>query len=453
MPLNEQHESPHFDRRTFEPDLEEDDRFPPPPENDEKFDSGRYEGGASRQHGPKPIPGYWHGDADPNADRAWLVRHLIFETGRGLLVGQWGAGKTFGALDLCASVITGEPFAGRRVKRTGGILFIAPEGAFEIPIRLQGLVEGKLKAANFARTAMGDPLNLERLPFAWIDECPPLTQKGSLEILQVTAADRASQLKERFGVPLALIVVDTIAASAGWEDENSAAEAQKVMDALGALSRATGAFVIGVDHFGKDVQTGTRGSSAKESSADVVLAMLANRSESGEISNTRMAVRKVRGARVGYEIPYALDEVTVGEDDEGDPITTCVVSWQDSRGEAAAAKVKERWPKSLKVFRDAMRNALASNSIRVRPFGGEGPEVVAVRQSEARTEFFAAYPAEGDTEAQRADAKKKAFTRAQKSAVENGLIATRDVLGVPHLWFAGEEDSERDIPGDKRDTP
>ncbi len=65
---------------------------------------------------------------------------------------------------------------------------------------------------------------------------------------------------------------------------------------MGALSRETGAFVLGVDHFGKVSETGTRGSSAKEAAADVVLAMLATRSEAGEISNTRMAVRKVRGA-------------------------------------------------------------------------------------------------------------------------------------------------------------
>ncbi len=28
--------------------------------------------------------------------------------------GQWGAGKTFGVLDMSGSVMTGEPFAGRR---------------------------------------------------------------------------------------------------------------------------------------------------------------------------------------------------------------------------------------------------------------------------------------------------------------------------------------------------
>jgi hypothetical protein len=62
-------------------------------------------------------------------------------------------------------VMTGRPFAGRRVLRQGGVLFVASEGAFEIPIRLRGLVQGKLSS---------DPN--EHLPFAWIDDCPPPSQ-------------------------------------------------------------------------------------------------------------------------------------------------------------------------------------------------------------------------------------------------------------------------------------
>lgn len=40
-----------------------------------------------------PIELRWHGDADPNADRAWLIREMIGETGKGLLAGQWAAAR------------------------------------------------------------------------------------------------------------------------------------------------------------------------------------------------------------------------------------------------------------------------------------------------------------------------------------------------------------------------
>lgn len=383
-----------------------------------------------------PIALHWHGDADPNADRAWLVKGMVFERGRGLLAGQWGTGKTFAALDLSASVMTGERFAGRKVVRTGGVLFIAPEGAFEIPVRLRGLVEGKLRGAAMERVATGgQALDLEALPFVWIEECPPLVKHGAVARLAATAQAAAETMRERFGVELVLVILDTVAAGAGFQDENSAAETQRVMDAMGALSRETGAFVLGVDHFGKMVETGTRGSSAKEAGADVVLALLATRTEAGEVSNTRMAVRKVRGAPAGYEIPFELQVIPVGEDRDGEPITTCVVDWKlgaEAKPQPAAAK--ERWPQSLRVFRTALSVALVDHGKLVRPFGGSGSEVRAVKEAAAREEFVRAYPAGGEDETKRADAKRKAFGRALKTALDKGLVVSRDIGGVDYLW-------------------
>lgn len=388
----------------------------------------RQESGASRATSAISIR--WHGDTDPNADRAWLVRDLVFETGKGLLSGQWGGGKTFGALDLSASVMTGSPFAGKRVMRQGGVLFIAPEGSFEIPIRLRGIVQGKL-----------GPDAPDRLPFAWIEECPRLLDADAVPQLVTVAKMAAEHLLEAFDLPLALIVIDTVAAGAGFMDENSAAETQRVMNAMEALSHQTGAFVLGVDHFGKAVETGTRGSSAKEAAADVVLAMLASRDEAGTISNTRMAIRKVRGGRCGYEIPYALEVITVGETYEREPITTCIVNWQTDRISAAAtAVVKERWPTSLKVFRQALSAGLDEHGIRAWPFGSTGTEHRAVAVDRVRDAFYATYPADGDDGAKRADAKRQAFGRALKMALGRSLVASVELQGVDHLWLVPDAD-------------
>ena len=336
-----------------------------------------------------------------------------------------GGGKTFGALDLSASVMTGLPFAGRKVMRQGGVLFIAPEGAFEIPIRLRGIVQGKL--------AEHAP---KRLPFAWIEECPRLLDTDAVPQLVETAKVAAGHLAEAFDLPLALIIIDTMAAGAGFMDENSAAEAQRVMNAMEALSHQTGAFVLGVDHFGKAVETGTRGSSAKEAAADVVLAMLAERDTAGGISKTRMAVRKVRGGRCGYEIPYELEVVTVGETYDREPITTCIVQWQTDRTSAAAAAVvKERWPTSLKVFREALNTALADHSIRAWPFGTEGQEVKAVAVERVRGAFYATYPADGSDEAKRAETKRRTFNRALAGVTGRGLVGSIELSGVDHLWL------------------
>jgi hypothetical protein len=398
------------------------------------------------QAAPRPdaraIPLQWHGDADPNEDRAWLIQELIPETGKGLLSGQWGTGKTFGALDLSASVMTMGAFAGRRVSRQGGVLFIAPEGASEIQIRLRGVVEGKL--SGFPSTQPGTeakPINPKRLPIAWIDQCPPLVEKDAVTILTLTAKAAAERMEEAYGLPLALIVIDTVAASAGVTDENAAAENHRVMNAMETLSRETGAFVLGVDHFGKMVETGTRGSSAKEAAADVVLAMLGDRDISGAVSNTRMAVRKLRGGATGAETPYSLEVVQLGENKHGNPVTTCIVKWDTGRtSAAAAATVRESWPTSLRVFQKAMQVALTDHGKRVYPFGVDGPEVLAVAEAKVRAEFVAAYPVNGEADEKRSEAKKKAFSRALKSARERELVISRDVAGVDHLWLKDDGD-------------
>ena len=188
------------------------------------------------------------------------------------------------------------------------MLFVAAEGAYEIPIRLKGVVEEKLRPAS---TRGGTAASWE-LPFAWIEDCPNLQDNDDFNKLLETTKQAAQNIRDQFDLPLALIVIDTLSAVGNFKDANDAAEGQRIMNRLGELSRQTGAFVIAVDHFGKMVETGTRGSSAKEAAADVVLALLADREINGTVSNMRMALRKLRGGKVGTETPFDLRVVNVG---------------------------------------------------------------------------------------------------------------------------------------------
>ena len=136
---------------------------------------------------------------------------------------------------------------------------------------------------------------------------------------------------EEFGLPLGLIIIDTIAACAGYAragDENDPAAGQAVMNVLKAVAQAIGCFVLGVDHFGKNLEAGTRGASSKEAAGDLVLACLGDKELSGNVINTRLAVRKNRGGQQGQEYPFTLRMVEAPEPDEdGEPITTMVVDW------------------------------------------------------------------------------------------------------------------------------
>jgi hypothetical protein len=281
--------------------------------------------------GEQSEPGkvYWHGDVDYRASRPYLVQDCIPEIGHGLIARQWGTFKTFGALELAHCCMSGEPFLGYEIMRRGGVLFVAVEGASEIPIRLQGVIDDRGKIEGLA-------------PFAWKETCPPLIGKNAADEICAIAEPIASELKARFGIPLVLIIIDTIIAGAGYTrdgQDNDAAAGQVVMNTLKAVAKRTDTFVFGIDHFGKAVETGTRGTSAKEGSADVVIAMLGDRSVSGEVTNTRLALRKRRGGPNGEEHAFTARKVDMGPDQFGKPMSTLVLDWDNAQApQAAAAK-------------------------------------------------------------------------------------------------------------------
>jgi hypothetical protein len=197
--------------------------------------------------------------------------------------------------------------------------------------------------------------------------------------------------------------------------------------------------VIGIDHFGKVVETGTRGSSAKEGGPETVLALLGERELAGSVKNTRLALRKQRDGISGFEIPFTATTVQTGTDEDGDPITALVIDWQAEA--ASPTKKDQRWAKSLKLLRRILMSALVDQGKEVRPYP-DGPAVRACNINVVRNEFYKQQPADG-TEKQKNDARRQAFNRAFKSAQDNDLIASREVDGVQLIWLCQPEDPNK----------
>ena len=356
----------------------------------------------------------WYGDKPP-APPKYLVENMLPESGVGILGGQFMLGKTFLGADLSAAVMTGGVFIDRPVMRKGAVLWFAAEGEQEIEGRVRAAVENKFRASGpqpFARQAGGVPL---------------LTEPDALEKIKAHAQEAAKRARERFDLPLALIVFDTLSAAAGFNDENSASETQKVMNTLRELSRATGALVLAIDHYGKMVETGVRGSSAKSGAADAILACLGERNNEGKVSNHRLAVAKLRDGPTGRVVPF---ELRATETEFG---VTCVVEWRLAAVEAAPKQPKP-WPKSLVIFRRALESALANFGVKARPFL-DGPQVLTADREKVRAEFMQAYPA--DTQR----AKAEAFRRCERDAVSRGVIGSRstdDDRAATVLWMIRE---------------
>ena len=330
----------------------------------------------------------------------WLIKGILPEAGVVLMAGQWGTFKTTVALDVSVCVMAGLSFAGRyRVKRRGAVLYIALEG--------EGMLSARLAAIAAHRGVSGP------LPFAWRGDCPALSNKNAAAELCAIADEAAADLDRNFGLPVVLIWIDTVITAAGYNEggDNDTAASQKVMSALRILSKHTGALVAGIDHFGKVVETGTRGSSAKEGAADTVIALLADRELSGGVKNTRLAVRKQRDGVSGFEIPFTVRMVETGTDDDGDPVTAPIIDWQATQ---QTAQADARWTPSMQVLRRVLMTTLVDCGQNVRPFL-DGPEVRACDIELVRREFYRQYPADG-TDKQKADARRKAFSRSVKEA-------------------------------------
>ena len=309
-----------------------------------------------------------------------------------------GHGQDFVGLDLARAVIAGDAWTGMKVARPGGVLWIAAEKPEEIPVRKLGL---KLKRP---------------YPFAHIESCPPLLVNGkpnqkALHILVQTAKAARQGFEQNYEVPLSLIQIDTLSAAACFPSngENDPSTCQLVMNMLAYLGREAGAFVQVVDHVGKDISRGTRGGSSKDAGAVSVLST----AHRGSNAN-RLIVSKLSCGPTGVAIPYKLQVLTVGRDDNRDPITTCSVRWGEP---AAESKAEEKKPsKAESILKAAIDDV-----------GG-----LPVQLDELRDAFFAKY--EGGP-----DAKRVAFNRLCKEL----HTVTRDRV---HLGRRGRRDYDPEHP-------
>jgi len=417
-----------------DPELEDDDLDDDALDDDENLD----------EEAPEQDPNlprlYAHGDPDPRPLKSWLIKYLMPEIGHGLMSGQWGAGKTFTFFDLAASLNTGQPWLGHVVKRQCGVLLIAAEGADEVRLRLDAVVRERCGG-------------MSRAPFRWYETAPLLLHKGAVEKLIAMARQAEASLQDEFGLPLGLIGIDTIAACAGYSQpgaENDNAVGQAIMNVLKAVAQELKCFVLGIDHFGKDLMAGTRGAGAKESSGDVILACLGDKQVSGSVTNTRLAVRKHRGGKQGQEYAFQLQMVEAPEKDEdGDPITTMVVDWLPPGSVQAAPASDDPWAKPKRQdqrtavlrLKRVLMGILAEQGVDL-PVEPEGPAVRMVDQNLVRKAFYAGTPHDEGTPERKGHFRRQKFLRALDWAEDEQLIGITEIDGVTYLWLTRPSEEE-----------
>jgi hypothetical protein len=236
-----------------------------------------------------------------------------------------------------------------------------------------------------------------------------------------------------------LIIFDTAGKAAGYVktgDENDSVIGRAIVMAMETLAREFKTCVIGIDHFGKIAEVGTRGTSAKEGDTDFVLALLGDRDLAGAVTNPRMAIRKRRTGETGIEIPFKTDIVEIGKDEKDRPITTLVIMWTPNTAPASASSPGKppTWAKTTRRLRQVLMNILVDHGEVIQPFP-DGPTVRAANIETVRDEFFRQYPAEGNAAAKH-EVRRKAFRRATQTAQERNLIGIREIGAITFIWLA-----------------
>jgi len=236
----------------------------------------------------------------------WLVKNLLARDSLALVYGQSSVGKTFAVIDIALAVArgTGEWF-GRKAK-SGGVFYIAGEGA-------RGLVN-RMKA--YCQHHGVDPEEVQASFYA-----------GALNLLDENAAEIAMETV-RLLKP-SLVIIDTLATTMIGGDESSAKDMTSYLASAKMLRRASKACVLIVHHSGKDESRGARGSSSLRAAVDTEIAITQN----GDVRI--MKITKQRDGIAGVEVGYQLQAVDLGMDEDLESITSCVVTPADVPGQPA----------------------------------------------------------------------------------------------------------------------
>lgn len=329
------------------------------------------------------FPVVFDGAEDDGAVLTWLVRNVLPGAGLSIIYGPPKSSKTFLALDLAFHVAHGLDWFGHRVER-GGAVYVSGEGSLGVRQRMK---------------AWRQEHKVDATPrFAMIPRAVNLFD-GDEELTLLI--DTIRELRAHMGEPVRLVVLDTLSRMIGSGDEDKARDMNAIVRAAGAIQEQTGAHVLGLHHSGKDRERGMRGSNALLGAVDTAIEV--------QRFDTGLCEAKVVAIKDGGEVApfkYTLRQSTVGHDDEGEPIASCIVE------PAGASQGDEQRPRRLT---DGDKQALAELDRLARDMGTGGDMGGFVPLSTWRDRCYSA--GTGGNEA-----RKKAFQRAKERLEAAGMI-------------------------------
>lgn len=227
----------------------------------------------------------------------WIIKGVLPKAQIGMVYGESTAGKSFVVIDMLAAIARGEPWRGLRTKQLRVVLIVA-EGA--------GGAKGRMRAyeQHFGVT-------LSDYAFGIIQDRPNLHGKSDYKRL-------GAQIKAWGGADL--VVVDTLAQASAGANENSGEDMGTVLEHCNKLGNDIDAMVLLVHHAGKDSTRGARGWSGLKGAMDVEIEITRH-----PLTGRSIRLSKSKDGEDGAAMGFKLHVVTIGEDEDGEAITSCVI--------------------------------------------------------------------------------------------------------------------------------
>ena len=261
----------------------------------------------------------------------YLVDGLIETNTLTVLFGEPGAGKSFLAIDIAASVATGTDFHGRRVK-SGAAVYIAGEGH-------SGL-RRRTRAWEIQQNA-----TVEGAPLFFSETAAQLLDPAHFQ----TVVEEISRVTRTQGGPT-LIIVDTLARNFGAGDENATSDMNRFVAAMDDFrTQFPGCTVIVVHHTGQTERSRARGSNALKAASDAEFRI----SLKGKV--VLMTCLRRKDGPIAEALAFSLKEIEVDAHEDEAPFTSAALEATGSEEKMTSTKLSPTNRFALNVLRRAIK--------------------------------------------------------------------------------------------------
>lgn len=238
-----------------------------------------------------------------------LVEDYLDQESICLVFGNSNSGKTFFSLDLALRIAVGMNWNDRKVQK-GAVLYVAAEGGRRIRERVLAFKnEHNLNSTNVPFRLARGAINLFNSP----SECHLLI-------------DEIIKTEKQFGMPIKLIVLDTLNRVFSGGNENASEDIGSFIKNVDTIRIETKATVLIVHHSGKSKEKGARGHSALRGAVDTEIHIEEKGNKNSKTNPIKVAqVTKQRDYDYGDNIYFKLKPVNLGLRQNSKIIQSCVV--------------------------------------------------------------------------------------------------------------------------------